>query len=238
MKDIVTTSQNKLLKALSGKINEFYLGGGTALSLYYFHHRNSLDLDFFTADLNKKRLNTIIQLISSIFKSQPKLIGQSSGKNKVKIFVYSLAFHKKQELKIDFIEDYLNLINPVRSINGINVLSLEDIYLRKIYAITGTIIETDSIGRKLAKGGRQEAKDFYDLFCLSQIFMKLSNFSFKYGTPLIRELLVRWFRSYNRLDMKTGLLELGLKKNVDYADIERHFKGEIEKILEKEIEAV
>lgn len=238
MKDIITPAQIKLLKALSGRVDDFYLGGGTALSLYYFHHRKSIDLDFFTHKLNRIAVEEIIKLASTVLKNRPKLIGQQSGKGRVKMFVYSLPLDKNRTLKIDFVEEYLNLIKPAKAINGIRVLSLEDIYLRKIYAITGTFSGIDMVGRKTVKGGRQEAKDFYDLFCLSQIFMKLSDFSFRYGTPVIRELLLRWFRTYNRLDMKTELIELGLKKNVDYSGIERHFKQEIGKILEQEVEEI
>ncbi|MCX5703076.1 MAG: nucleotidyl transferase AbiEii/AbiGii toxin family protein [Candidatus Omnitrophica bacterium] len=238
MKDIITSAQNKLLKALSGRIDDFYLGGGTALSSYYFHHRRSIDLDFFTHKLSRIRVQEVMKLVSEALKKQPSLIGQNSGKGKVKMFVYSVPLDKNAALKIDFIEEYLELIKPAKSINGIKVLSLEDIYMRKIYAVTGTFTGIDGVGRKTVRGGRQEAKDFYDLFCLSRIFMKLSDFSFQYGTTLIRELLIRWFRTYSRLDIKTGLIELGLKKAVDYSDMERHFKQEIGKILEQEVQEI
>lgn len=236
MKDFITKTQLKVLKALTSKVNDFYLGGGTALSLYYFHHRKSIDLDFFSHKLSRLRIEEIIKLISTVFKKHPKLIGQQLGKGKVKMLVYSFSLSRDESFKIDFIEDYLKLINPIKTINGIKVLSLEDIYQRKILAVTGTSLEIDTIGRRFAKGGREEAKDFYDLFCLSQIFMPLSKFSLKYGTPIIRELLVRWFHSYGRFEMKAGLKDLELKKDINYSDIERHFKQEIEKILEEEVE--
>ena len=47
MRKLVTVCQKKVLKKLSGKIDDFYLAGGTALSLFYFQHRLSVDLDFF-----------------------------------------------------------------------------------------------------------------------------------------------------------------------------------------------
>ena len=40
------------------------------------------------------------------------------------------------------------------------------------------------------------------------------------------------------MEMKTGLVELLPKKDVDYNEIERHFKKEVNKILEKEVEFV
>ena len=53
--------QEKVLKALEGKIDNFYLAGGTALSLFYFHHRQSDDLDFFTQEFNQDMINKIIE---------------------------------------------------------------------------------------------------------------------------------------------------------------------------------
>jgi predicted nucleotidyltransferase component of viral defense system len=238
VKAIIINFQNKVLKFLSKKIDDFYLCGGTALSLYYFNHRESLDLDFFTENFNKIRIFEVIRFLSDSLKKRIELIAEESRKNKIKILVYSIPINRKQSLKIDFVQDYLNCIKPLKLMNGVKVLSLEDIYIRKIYAITGTFQEIDSIGRRITKGGRQEPKDFYDLYCLSQIFMKLSDFSFRYGNQLVREAIIRWFRTYNRIDMKTGLLELKLKKNIDYSEIERHFKKEINKIIEKEVEFI
>ncbi len=44
--------------------NKFYLAGGTALSEFYFHHRISEDLDFFTEEeLDIKELERFINLI-------------------------------------------------------------------------------------------------------------------------------------------------------------------------------
>ncbi|MGD0335836.1 MAG: nucleotidyl transferase AbiEii/AbiGii toxin family protein [Candidatus Omnitrophota bacterium] len=229
----IIEAQNKVLKALTGRIDDFYLGGGTALSLFYFNHRESLDLDFFTKDFSKKRIVEIITALSASLNRKIKLISEESRKGKIKILVYSLVIDRKDTLKIDFIEDYLDCIKPFKSVNGINILSLEDIYLRKIYAATGTHQTTDYIGRKISEGGRQEAKDFYDLYCLSQIFMRLSDFSFRYGNQLIRESIIRWFRTYSRFEVKTGLLELKIKKDINYPEIERHFKKEVDKIVEK-----
>ncbi|MDP2943742.1 MAG: nucleotidyl transferase AbiEii/AbiGii toxin family protein [Candidatus Omnitrophota bacterium] len=238
MKQNLADFQERVLKILSDKIDDFYLAGGTALSLYYFNHRESLDLDFFTHSFNKLKVFEITKFLSLTLKRMVELIAEESRKNRIKILVYNIYINKKQILKVDFIQDYLDLIKPPKLINGIRVLSLEDIYIRKIFAITGTRGIEDSIGRKVFKGGRQEAKDFYDLYCLSHIFMRLSDFSFKYGNQLTKESIIRWFRTYSRFDMKTGLLELQLKKNVDYADIERHFKKEVDKIIEKEVDFI
>ena len=49
----------RVLKALSGKMEGYYLVGGTALSLFYFQHRESYDLDLFSKEFSKKRIENI-----------------------------------------------------------------------------------------------------------------------------------------------------------------------------------
>ena len=51
---MITKWQDKILKVLADKAGDFCLGGGTALSKVYFHHRESLDLDFFTFKFSRK----------------------------------------------------------------------------------------------------------------------------------------------------------------------------------------
>jgi hypothetical protein len=124
------------------------------------------------------------------------------------------------------------LLNPLKKIDGINILSLEDLYLRKIYTIAGHIPTLNGIGRKVILGGRQEAKDFYDVYCLSSITTPLSEFVSRLDSNVVKEGIVRWFQSYDRMKMKDGLLELITKNNLDYRLMENHFKQEIDKLLE------
>lgn len=234
----IQNAQNKVLKTLSGKIDDFYLAGGTALSLYYFHHRESLDLDFFTGNFSKIRAYEITKFLSEKLRKKIECVAEQLDKDKVKLAIYILHINRSKTLKIDFVQDYLACVKQPKLINGIKVLSLEDIYIRKLFAITGTSSSEDITGRKINKGGRQEAKDFYDLYCLSKIFLSLSRFCSKYGNQLLRESVIRWFRTYNRMDIRTGLLELKLKKDADYKEIELHFKKEIDKIISKEVEFI
>jgi len=232
--------QDNVLDFLAAKIDDFYLSGGTALSKFYFRHRISDDLDFFTKKFNRQRIVNLVGNLQGGLKTKIRLLAeQTKMKEKVKMMIYILDFGKQNMLKIDFVEDYVNLIFPFKNINGIHVLSLEDIFLRKTYTLTEVGEATDSIGRKIATG-REEAKDFYDVYYLSHTFMNLSEFASKFCDSVIREKLVYWFRTYNRMEMKTGLLELKLqgKKSIDFREIEKHFKSEIDKILEKEISRI
>jgi len=227
--------QDKVLKLLSGKMKEFYLAGGTALSRVYFNHRFSLDLDFFTQNFNRDAISDIVGNLKKALKKEIRLAGQTGGKGKVRMVVYYLAIDKENTLKMDFVEDWVKLIKPLKSVDGIDVLSKEDIYFRKILAIAGFIESLDVVGRKKFSGGREEAKDFYDLYFLSHTFMSLSAFAWAYCDASQREGLIRWFRTYSRLDMKTGIMELRAQARPDYNHLERHFKKEIDKLIEKEI---
>ncbi|MBL7196598.1 MAG: nucleotidyl transferase AbiEii/AbiGii toxin family protein [Candidatus Omnitrophica bacterium] len=231
----ISQYQEKVLRLLSDKLEEFYLAGGTALSLYYFHHRESLDLDFFTHDFERVKIKRIIDELSKSLGKKIELISEQNRKNILKIAVYLIHFSKKDSLKIDFVEDMHRLIKSPKIINGIAVLSLEDIYLRKIYAMTGTFEAVDVIGAKMVIGGRQEAKDFYDLYCLSTVFMSLSQFAEKFCDAVRKEALIRWFRTYDRMEVKTSLLDLRTNKKIDYNTIEKHFKKQIDRLIEEEI---
>jgi hypothetical protein len=152
--------------------------------------------------------------------------------------VYNIQLSKDKYLKIDFVQDYLKLLKSPKIVNGIPILSLEDIYLRKLYALTGTGITQDMVGRKTGLGGRQEAKDFCDLYFLSHTFMRLSDFASKYCDAIRKELLMRWFNTYDRFRLKTEILDLKLKRKLDFRDLERYFKKEIDRLIEKEVSSL
>jgi len=233
--DLIIKWQENTLKALADKANDYCLGGGTALSKVYFHHRLSFDLDFFTLEFSRSKIAALMEFLSEALGEKIELTKEQAGKNKVRVMVFSVILTKKESMKIDFIEDYIKRLKAPRTVDGINVFSLEDIYLRKVYAVAGTVEAVDITGRAISLGGRQEAKDFFDLYFLSHTFMNLSEFSFKYCSITMQEALVRWFRTYSRMEIKTGLLELKTKNKIDYRDMESHFKQEIGRLLEKQI---
>lgn len=227
--------QDKVLKCLAGKMDEFYLSGGTALSLFYFQHRLSLDLDFFTSDFKPIRVKKVVDYLEKALSKKIELAGQNLSDKTVKVLIYTIHFSQKDTMKIDFVEDVMELIKPTKEVEGIRILSLEDIFLRKLYAVCGTVSSIDQIGRKKTLGGRIEAKDFYDLYFLSHTFMGIANFIEKYGNPMMIEGLVRWFRSYDRMEMMEGILTLETDKDKDYKKIEQHLKKEIDRLIENQL---
>jgi len=237
--DKICSFQGKTLEFLRDKMDDFYLGGGTALSRYYFNHRLSFDLDFFMRGFNIRRIDEVIGEIENWRKRKVRLVGQNIRREAAaKVRVYQIPVTEKEELKIDFIEDYLEPLKLPRKIDGIFVLSLEDIYIRKIYTIIGTSSALDDTGRRLMAGGRQEAKDFCDIYFLSHTFMGLADFASQYLTGLQIEGLIHWYRRYDRMAIKTGLLELKFshRRRADYNVMERSIKKEIGHLVEREVE--
>ena len=62
-RNILYPLQDKILKIVGNLPVEFYLGGGTALSRAYLHHRYSDDLDFFVNGVPdfKLQVNKVIK---------------------------------------------------------------------------------------------------------------------------------------------------------------------------------
>lgn len=231
----ILLGQEKILKTLAGKADGYCLGGGTALSRVYFQHRFSFDLDFFMLHFDRAKILSLVEFLSHALKKDIDLVSEISGAGRVQIMVFSAVLSKKESIKIDFIEDCVKRIKPPKEVDGIYVFALEDIYLRKIYTVAGSSATTDNTGRTVNVGGRHEAKDFFDLYFLSHTFMNLSNFSATYCGMATQEALIRWFRIYSRMDIKTGLLELKTKNKIDYKTMENHFNKEVGRILEKQI---
>lgn len=233
--DKIIRVRDKVLKKLANKLEGFYLAGGTALSLFYFKHRESYDLDFFTKNFSRVKIGKIMSGLSRDMGLTAELSAEQDKQGLAKMMVYSLKTGSAGSLKIDFVEDVYELLKPLKAIDGIPILAIEDIYLRKILAACGSIATVDSIGRSSFAGGRQEAKDFFDLYFLSKTFMPLSAFVGEYCGYPQKESIIIWFRTYDRLEMKAGLLEIITNKKVAFPEMERHFRDEVKKIIAEEL---
>ncbi|MBP6920761.1 MAG: nucleotidyl transferase AbiEii/AbiGii toxin family protein [Candidatus Omnitrophica bacterium] len=234
MKKIIE-ARNKVLKTLAGKLDGFYLAGGTALSLFYFQHRESFDLDLFTRDFLKKKIEDVISVLSGAG-YQCRLTGEQTRDKAAKMARYSLSIDNERSLKVDFVEDFYELLEPFKSVNGIDVLSISDIYLRKIFTACGSIPVIDAAGRTTFAGGRQEVKDFFDLYFLSHTYKRLSDFVLEHCSDPQIESIVVWYRTYDRSAMKLGLHDIITDKKVEFQEIERHFRSEVEEIVKRTIE--
>lgn len=224
-----------LLKHLAGTLGDFYLGGGTALSLFYFQHRLSFDLDFFAQEFSRIKAQQVITGLNEVTDFDFKLESEQSKEGLTRILVFILKQGGKGAFKIDFIEDTARLTESIKKVDGIPVMGIKDIYLRKVLAVCGALRQADDSGKAFFIGGRQEAKDFFDLFFLSSTFMPLSKFALEFCSQAQVEGLVVWFRSYRRMEIKEGLLEIKTDKRVDFQEMERHFKAQIGLLVSQEI---
>jgi predicted nucleotidyltransferase component of viral defense system len=227
----ILTLRDEALKALGGKVNDFALGGGTALAVVYFQHRDSYDLDFFTKDFSSKRIAEVMDGLSKILGKKIKLSAQSDAKSEARIIVYQV----EGGLKVDFIEDTFRHFEIKTKYEEVPVLSKEAIYLRKIYAACGIKNLFSDSGQIVSAGGRQEAKDYFDLYYLSHIFMPLSVFAKRFCNSAETERIILWHSRFDRFKIKTEMLDLRTDQAIDSRAMERHFDAEIGKLIEGEI---
>lgn len=100
-----------VLKEFSGKLDGFYLAGGTALSLYYFNHRESYDLDFFTKDFKKELIRSLVSEVCDSLGLKNKLIMDLNQKGRARIIQYTLSIPcGTRDLRLDFVEDVFRLV--------------------------------------------------------------------------------------------------------------------------------
>lgn len=154
-----------LLELLENKIldSDFFLTGGTALSVFYLHHRTSNDLDFFATQ--QVDLGTIDFTIKTLWQQNYLKIKDSQT-------FLSLLLHN---VKVDFVIDLL-------SSHG----------TRPRYQLEPNLyLQIDSVSNILsnkltALASRTEPKDFVDFYYLCKSF-ELSPFDAVYQEALKKD---------------------------------------------------
>lgn len=136
--------QDEILSVVFSLDNSFYLTGGTALHRFYYDCRYSDDLDFFANG-------------DSIFgESVHEIIAVLIEKDyEVKHTVQAKDFHRvmiDDFLQLDFVNDRVHREGKSSVIDGIRIDNKMNILANKITAIVG----------------RDEEKDFFDLFVLAK----------------------------------------------------------------------
>lgn len=127
-------------------LQDFFLVGGTALALQ-IGHRISVDIDMFTPYEFSSRK------ILSEMEKHFAIVNAAAGKNSLS-FDGALQDGNNEIVKVDLIRYSYPLINPVRTVDDIRLLSVEDIIPMKLSAVAG----------------RGSKKDFYDIFYLLDMY--------------------------------------------------------------------
>ena len=73
------------------------------------------------------------------------------------------------------------------------------------------------------------------MYFFSNTFKPLSKFAALYCNAAQIESIVVWYRRYGRTPIKLGLNEIRTDKKVNFQEMERHFKKEVEGLLKEEL---
>ncbi|MBU0694521.1 MAG: nucleotidyl transferase AbiEii/AbiGii toxin family protein, partial [Candidatus Omnitrophica bacterium] len=223
----IEDEQRRITDLVTKKFKNYYLTGGTALS-FYFNHRFSEDLDFFTQKYKKEDPDRIMSYVFKETSFNFKLEAEQDDPKLIPMRVYFLELNKRCVLKIDFVQDFQENIKRIK--NGLH--SVEDIYYRKISAAIGMIKKQDATGRVI-HAGRQSVKDLFDLYYLSKHHKFFSEFLFEYFSYDRAESLIAWYRGFNRMNLKIELLDL--VPNIDAGKVIKHLDSEILKRLPEKL---
>ena len=156
------------------------LCGGTALSRCWLEHRVSYDLDFFLPYGFKAAEIAATLKKSGIAYETKDIVDDPRKANQL----HGYVLHEGQRLKVSFVEDvYFTLFPAVQKEFGNLVASTEELpglYHRKLRTVAGSGEAGDSF-----EGGRQKARDLFDLHVLSVAFMPIRKFmdSLPYAFP-------------------------------------------------------
>ncbi|PIP04534.1 hypothetical protein COX53_01905 [candidate division WWE3 bacterium CG23_combo_of_CG06-09_8_20_14_all_40_14] len=206
--------------ATSALKDNFYWTGGTLLSIFYLHHRESIDIDFFSD--NPFSFNTVNSFITN-FKNKEGI----SRIDYEKVFDrWEFLLEKgNKNLRIEFV--YYNhekkVLGARRRYMGVLIDSIEDIAANKTFAYFD----------------RNEPKDLFDLYFLIKKAkftpVKLLNLvRKKFGAGFTEDMF--WsesFKSLNLLRTLKPLLSEKSKKEQDelFGDIGAYFKSGSSKYL-------
>jgi len=124
---------------------DFYLTGGTALARFYFHHRESVDLDVFTQNQEIDFAAVNLEVGKMVHAMNLKTIKQVVTNTYLQ---YILEDHVHKGLKIDVVKDVPVHFGEFKHAGKTTVDSLENIGSNKVLAIFG----------------RTDHKDFIDLY--------------------------------------------------------------------------
>jgi predicted nucleotidyltransferase component of viral defense system len=214
---ILTEQQKILLKQFMAwpHASVFYLTGGTALSAFYLHHRLSEDLDFFTED--DVEAEPILTFLRSIPEVQELKIERKFDR---KIFL--ISYLGGDQLRAEFTKYPFKTINPVKTVEGIQVDSKGDILVNKLMALAD----------------RKDIKDYVDIYFILKDCPELSidemieKTEQKFGIKGLKYILQGRFLECP----EKGVELLNMKKECQGKEMATFFRGLARRLIKKGIE--
>jgi len=204
---------------LAGVINNnylkdrFYFTGGTALSAFYLHHRESDYLDFFS--LEKTENEVIYELMDSW--SKDKNFKFDSRFAEV-VYIFNLKFNNGKTLKVDFGYYPHPLMEKGQNINGLEIDSLRDIATNKLLTVSQ----------------RTDVKDFVDLYFLLQQYTLWDltySLKEKFGKGFDPLLLSADFMKVNDFQTLPRMI-----KPLTLDELKKYFREEAKKLARRVVE--
>lgn len=127
----IDTKTRQVLRKIkeTGVLDNFYLAGGTALSLI-LGHRKSVDLDFFSPKFPKIEI-----LLAKLKPLEPEIINQDKGTLDLYI----------DDVKVSFLKYDYPLIGDLLEFDGVKIASISDIACMKLSAISSRGSKKDFI---------------------------------------------------------------------------------------------
>lgn len=229
-------AQKLILEAFSHQAKGFALAGGTALELYYLHHRFSADLDFFSPKFDTGEINALAAAFKKHTGKKISLESEFISEGRARVRFYTMPVKgSTRPLKIDFVEDVLIEQPLVRKFGGVRVYSAKDLYLQKIAAISGIRPVIDEVGRQISEG-RKEARDVFDVYMLSKKIRSLHLFLRKSPAQFQRG-MIHWYRAFSRQELKLALIDLDIyDAGFDSRELIVYLENEIKQFAREVIE--
>ena len=231
MSQLQDAAARLVLPNVNALISGYRLCGGTALSRFHLKHRISYDLDFFVpeeADFNAQALAD--RIVSRLPISNLELTHDPVKADQL----HFLVKVGRSAIKISFVEDMYSRLFPVIGsgifIEGaeIKTEAVEGLYHRKLR----TVVAWAGGDAVVPAGGRQTARDMFDLFVLSKKVLALKPFiqSLPYAFPItaFEDGLARmpWFELSQELAETVAAPEWNRGKDV--AELQSHLYEQIE----------
>jgi len=229
-------AQQLILEVFSAKADDFSLAGGTALELYYLHHRFSSDLDFFSCKYDEREINSLVSAFQKRARKEITMESEFIAGGRARVRFYTMPVKgSSRPLKIDFVEEVIIPRPSIQKIDGVRVYKAKDLFLHKIAAIAGVQTVTDEIGRQIREG-RKEARDVFDVYMLSKQIQPLHLF-LRGVSPQFQKGMVHWYRSFSRQELKLALMDLDIyDSGFNAHELIIHLEEEIKQFAKEVIE--
>ena len=166
-------------------LKNFYLSGGTALSSWYLHHRESNDLDFFSNQpFDYDHLSTWLKTSQKTIGYHSIVIDEDFG-----FMTTNLRYSDGSMLKIDFNRYAVKKVQPGLIWKGLEIDSLYDITVNKLSTISSRARTRDYVDLyfifqkhkfdldKLVSDVRKKFSEVIDPLLLTKNFLKVVEYT-------------------------------------------------------------